>query len=133
MLLVLVSVAGCGPHTDRLAISRNVSLDGTPLDSGSIRFTSVASEKLLVAGAMIQDGAYQIPREKGLLPGTYHLEIYSPDQNAKPIMARAQPGGPGISVAPERIPVEYNVDSQQTIEVTADGENRFVFEINSKP
>ena len=86
----------------------------------------------MAAGAMIQGGAYRIPQEKGLLPGAYHLEITAPDANARPVMVRATPGGPGISVAPERIPPEYNLKSDKTVDVTADGPNHFDFDITSK-
>jgi hypothetical protein len=105
-----------------------VTLNGEPLDGGSIRFTSLGERKL-ATGALIKDGEYHIPQEKGLPPGTYHLEIYAPDNNSPPIIMRNVPGGPGIPTAPERIPAEFNVESQKTIEVTSDGDNHFVFEI----
>ena len=85
----------------------------------------------MASGAMINNGAYHIPREKGLLPGTYHLEINAPDNAGPPVMARNTPGGPGIPVAAERIPPEYNINSNKTIEVTTDGDNHFVFDIVS--
>jgi hypothetical protein len=93
----------------------------------------VGSEKLMAAGAMIRNGEFLIPQENGLLPGTYHVEINAPDADAPPAMERATPGGPGMLVAPDRIPAEYNVESEKTIEVTADGSNRFEFSIVSKP
>ena len=129
----MLTMAGCGPKSDRLAVSGNVSLNGAPLDNGTIRFTSIGSEKLVSSGTMIQDGAYYIPQEKGLLAGTYHVELSSPDKSAPPVMARARPGGPGIPVAPDRIPAEYNLDSKQSIEVTPDGDNQFDFSIDSNP
>jgi hypothetical protein len=114
-------------------LSGYVSLNGAQLDSGTIRFTSVGGAKLVSSGAMIQDGAYHIPQEKGLLAGIYHVELSSPDKSAPPVMARATPGGPGIPVAPDRIPAEYNVDSKQSIEVAPDSDNQFDFSIDSKP
>ena len=132
LALGLLALLGCGPRSDRLAISGSVKLDGTPLDGGSIRFTSLSAEKKLASGAMVQNGEYNIPQEKGLTPGTYHVEISAPDNAAPPIMVRATPGGPGIPTQPERIPPEYNVDSKQTIEVTADGDNHFDFDIVSR-
>jgi len=133
LTLAVLAPAGCRQRTDRLAVSGEVLLDGTLLDSGSIRFTSLGEGKLAASGAMIQDGAYNIPQEKGLPPGTYHVEIYSPDRAAPPVMARGTPGGPGIPVAPERIPEQYNINSKQTIEVATNRENHFVFDIASKP
>ena len=123
---------GCAPRSDRLEISGQVTLDGAPLNRGSIRFTSVGERKAMAAGAMIKNGAYVIPQEKGLLPGEYHLEIHAPDAEAPPIMVSTTPGEPGIPVAPDRIPPEYNVESKKTITVTADESNEFDFDIVSK-
>ena len=122
---------GCGPRSDRLEISGNVSLDHAPLDGGSIQFTSLG-EKMIGSGAMIENGEYHIPQEKGLTPGVYHVVIIAPDNDAPPIVVGAAPGQPGVKTQPERIPPEYNINSKQTIEVTADGDNHFVFDIERK-
>jgi hypothetical protein len=132
-VIALVACPGCGPRSDRLAISGEVTFDGAPLDGGSIRFTSVGSEKVFASGALIEDGEYYIPQEKGLPPGTYHLEISAPDTTAPPVMARATPGGPGVPVAVERIPPDFNINSKHQVKVTQDGDNHFVFEIVSQP
>jgi hypothetical protein len=125
-------VVGCGPRSDRLEVSGSVTLDGAPLDAGAIRFTSLG-EKPLASGAMIREGEYLIPEEYGLSPGKYHVEITSPDTKSPPVMARATPGGPGIQVQRERIPVEYNANSKHSVEVTSDGDNHFEFVIASRP
>ena len=83
------------------------------------------------AGAFIEDGQFDIPQSKGLSPGTYHVEINSPNEGAPPVMDRATPGGPGIPTQPDRIPPEYNINSKQRVDVKADGENHFVFDIKS--
>jgi hypothetical protein len=127
----IAAVAGCGPRSDRLEVSGNVTLDGAPLDAGSIRFTATG-EKPLASGAMVTNGQYLIPQEHGLAPGKYHVEITSPDTKSPPVMARATSGGPGIPVARERIPAEYNTNSKHSIEVTPDGDNEFNFDIVSR-
>jgi hypothetical protein len=129
----LVFVAGCGPRNDRLAVSGNVTLDGAPLDTGSIRFTSQGTEKLSASGATIGNGEFQVPQEKGLPPGTYHVEISAPDTNGPLVSYRGAPGQPAMPpTAPERIPPEYNSNSKHSIEVTPDGDNHFVFDIVSR-
>jgi hypothetical protein len=128
---VVCVCAGCGPPSDRLEITGNVTLDGAPLDGGSIRFTSSGDEPV-AAGAMIENGAYKIPQEKGLPPGTYYVDISAPDTSAPPVMARATPGGRGIPVARDRIPPEYNINSKQTVEVSSDSDNHFTFAIVSR-
>ena len=126
----LVLLSGCGPRSDRLAITGNVTLDGAPLDGGVIRFDLVDGEKIFASGAMIIQGEYNIPQEKGLPPGTYQVAINAPDTTAPLVSYPSAPGEPAAPpTAPERIPPEYNVNSKHTIEVTEDGDNRFVFDI----
>lgn len=130
----LIGLAGCGPATDRLPLSGTVTLDGSPLDEGSIRLESRVGGKILVAVGSIKSGEFDIPREKGLPPGVYHVEISSPDTKAPLVAQRGvagERGGP--PTAPERIPAEYNVESKHTIEVTPNGENHFDFTILSRP
>ena len=40
---------------------------------------------------MVKDGEYHIPQAKGLPPGTYHVEINSPDTKA-PLVAVREAG-----------------------------------------
>ena len=131
MLLSLAATCGCGPESDRLSVSGEVTLDGAPLDSGTILFTSVGAAQLVSSGAMIQDGAYFVPEEQGLVPGTYQVEITSPDKSAPLAMAPAGPDQQGIPVAPDRIPEEYNVKTDKRVEVTRNGDNAFDFDIVS--
>ncbi len=132
MAVVLMASLGCKPRSDRLPISGKVTLNGTSLDSGTIRFSSTGGEKIFATGAMIQNGEYRIPQEKGLPPGTYHLEINSPDTKAPLVLSPAAPGEPTIRTAPERIPPEYNVNSKKTVEVAADSKNSFDFDVVSR-
>jgi hypothetical protein len=130
LAMLLLLSAGCGPRSDRLAVSGAVTLDGAPLDEGSIRLTSTGNGKLFASGAMIQNGKFHVPQEKGLPPGAYRVEISSPDTKAPLVVYKGAPGEAALPpTAPERVPPEYNSNSKQTIEVTTDGDNRFVFDI----
>lgn len=128
---VLLAAAGCGPASDRLPISGEVTLDGAPLDSGSIHLTSKGGERLAATGASIVNGEFQIPQEKGLPPGTYFVEISAPDTAAPLVSYQAGPGQPRLPpTAPERVPAAYNAN--RTIEVTVDADNHFKFEIDRR-
>ena len=128
--MFLLVFVGCGPRSDRLAVNGEVTLDGAPLDQGAIRLTSTGSEKLFASGAVVRDGKFHVPQEKGLPPGTYRVEISSPDTAAPPVVYKSAPGEPTLPpTAPERIPPEYNSKSKQTIEVTTAGDNNFKFDI----
>ncbi len=132
--LALAITAGCGPKSDRLRIHGTVALDGAPVDRGSIRFTPATpteGEQSLSAGAIIVNGKFDIPQEQGLPPGTYLLSVSSPDTSGKQVPYSPGPGAPTIMVAPDQIPVSYNMESKHTIDLEASGENYFEFDIRS--
>ena len=87
-------VSGCGPHSDRHAVSGKITLNGAALDEGEVRFASVGGEKVSASGTHIANGQYQIPQEKGLRPGTYRVEMSAPD-NSKPAASTAGRDSPG--------------------------------------
>jgi hypothetical protein len=132
-IIAILAIAGCGLSSDRLQVTGTVALDGVPLDEGSIRFTSASGEGLIASGATIQQGEYMVPQEKGLAPGTYRVEISAPDTSGKLVYPPSVPGEPKLPpTAAERIPAEYNSKTSQTIEVSADGENHFEFDIKTR-
>jgi hypothetical protein len=130
LLLPLLIVAGCRPKSDRLPLSGKVLLNGQPLDSGSIRFGSSGGQKIFSSGTEITNGEYHIPKEKGVPPGTYRVEISSPDTKAPPIVVRLPGQPPSSPIAPERIPAEYNTNSNKTVEVSTSSTS-FDFDIKA--
>lgn len=118
---------GCGPADGRLKVTGEVLLGGAALDTGSIRFTRTDGESPYSSGAMIRDGEFLIPRDKGLLPGVYNLQISSPDTSGPTVDVG------GVPIARERIPPKYNVDSVESVEVSAEGSNHFKFDIPAAP
>ena len=126
-LFTAATVTGCGPGNElgRVPISGTVNLDGAPLDSGTISFDPV-DEKGTKAGATVTDGKFQIPLERGLPPGKYTVRLFS-----------AAGGGPADSmpgestVQKERIPPAWNTSSKEQIDVKAEGDNVFSFDVKS--
>lgn len=131
-LILVVILAGCGKNPlGREPIHGTVVLHGEPLDQGAIEFRPVAKKGGVSSGAVITDGEYSIPSDKGLPPGEYRVMIFS--AAADPSPAPLGPpgsnpmGGPRPTI--ERIPPQYNVSSQVIVEVTAGGDNRFDYHI----
>jgi hypothetical protein len=127
----LVSLAGCGADNplNRQPVSGAITLDGQPMDHGSIEFSPQADDGVS-SGAMIVDGEYSIPAEKGLPPGEYRVRIYSPEGG----QSAPADGPPGPNMGPpaqERVPPNYNRESEIIVEVTAEGPNEFDYEIQS--
>ncbi len=131
--LLLLFSTGCGEVNPRKEISGKVKLRGTNLDAGTIDFrpiegTVAAGLPSTTAGAVITDGIYQIGAEYGLVPGKYKVLISSGD-GITPDNEEGIPGPSGNFVSKDRIPPQFNVNSQVEIEVTDVGENIFDFEI----
>lgn len=138
-LLVVAGVAlsGCGGGDgkvlDRQPVSGQVTLDGTPLDQGAIRFEPFGEIKeRTVAGSPIANGAYDIPKAGGLPPGKYTVSITSSEA------AAALPSDPTEAMnaagkaqpKPERIPPRYNQNTELVVEIKS-GTNKHDFPLTS--
>lgn len=126
---LLALCAGCGSSDplERQAVSGKVTLHGAPLDAGSIQFMPAEGHegRGLAGGATIANGEYSIAQVRGLPPGVYKVMIFS--AGAVPA-ASAEPG----AIAPpmeERIPAEFNVNSEHTVTVVAGEAKSFDFDI----
>ena len=122
--------AGCGPAYPKgtLAFSGSVTLEGQPLDQGSIEFTSLPGQTEARSGAMVRNGSFSIPAHQGLPAGKYRVRVYSSAGDA----AAAMPEAPGDSTeveVTERIPAAWNTESEQEITVESGAKNEFRFDI----
>jgi hypothetical protein len=147
-IMIGVAITGCGDSDGlpRQPISGKVSLDGQPLDKAWIEFRPDGEGGITVAGAMIQEGGYHVPRQDGLIPGKYRIAISKPELDkdrltplrlkplrkgaAKPNV-EADPYAPRM-MAKQLIPARYNTKSSLVEEVKADQPNDFNFELTSK-
>jgi hypothetical protein len=137
-LVVAICLTGCGgagsSDLDRHVVSGKVTLDGTPVENGTIQFTP--AEKLdreIVSGTSIKNGAYALPAEGGLPAGTYRVAISAstplPPTPTDPDAAMKAAENP--VVAKELIPAKYNTKSELTVEVASKGSTVKDFELTS--
>jgi len=127
-----MSGSGCSPDNSlgRQAVTGNISIDGAPLDQGSILF-SPDQPGGVSSGAEIVDGQYAIPAHQGLTPGEYTVRIYATDATAEAVEPTLP--GPGIKTQPERIPSQYNIRSKLKLTVAeSDKAATFDLDIESK-
>ncbi|MGE3805873.1 MAG: hypothetical protein AB7K24_14455 [Gemmataceae bacterium] len=120
---LIVATLGCadsGPA--RYPVEGTVSFRGTPLESGAIQFEPVTGHGQS-GGAPIINGNFQVPAEKGLLAGQYHVRIYSGTTGVAP----SEPPGPGVPIAAEHIPPRYNTQSTLNAEVGPHRNNKLEF------
>jgi hypothetical protein len=122
-------LAGCSDPQGRQAIRGTVIFQGQPLDRGNIEFVPAGGERTQ-AGAAVQNGRYAIPRDKGLVPGTYKVIIVSWDG---PPLVPDTSESPGISVnftTGQRIAARFNDQTILRVDVTKGGENTFDFQVD---
>jgi hypothetical protein len=129
VVLGLALMAGCGRSGPaRHEVSGTVLFDGKPLDEGVIRFEPLDGQASL-DGATISNGAYRIPKDKGLFPGRYKVLIIGGDGTSGSGNALPKERAPGVTPGKERIPPRYNTASDVIREVKDEEPNRFDFDI----
>jgi len=128
LLLLLCSSLlplGCGPGNGRLRVSGTVTVDGQPLQAGSIRFRPAPGNSAGSAGGRIADGRYQIAAAQGLLPGEYLVTIEATKKTGKQI------DDPQMGLIDELAPVEFNETGQLTATISAGSGNVHNFDLTT--
>jgi hypothetical protein len=131
LLIVCLAFVGCGEPNPlgRRAVYGAVSYQGKPVDYGSIQFLPEDPQHGVSSGAMISDGKYAIKESQGLPPGSYQVMISSPDRGKQEKVEG--PPGDERSLAVERIPKKYNLQTTLKLEVPkARGSQRANFELH---
>jgi hypothetical protein len=130
LALAGIGFSGCADrYGGRQAVSGTVMFQGKPLDQGSIMFLPASDGLPTQSGTTINNGSYTIPREQGLVPGTYKVAISSPDGKTPDPGSDALPGPSGNFASKDRIPPEFNTESKHEVEVKKDASNTFDFKI----
>lgn len=138
LLAVSATIAGCGKKAgpERVPVAGNVSIDGEPLKSGSIRFIPTAPTKGPAAVAQIKEGAYELGATDGPVPGTLRVEIEATEfqefelDDEKAYAERATKGKSPLKKNP--IPAIYNRNSTLTRNLAAEGDRQLDFALSSK-
>jgi hypothetical protein len=76
MLGATLILAGCGSGGDGLAresVSGAVTLEGQPLEQGSIQFVPLSPDKGAPAWGKVVNGSYSIPGSEGPVAGEYSV------------------------------------------------------------
>ncbi|WP_435020147.1 hypothetical protein TA3x_001671 [Tundrisphaera sp. TA3] len=128
--LAFLSV-GCGGEAGapRQAASGTVTLDGKPLESGTITF--IPTEGGPGAFGTIQAGTYRFGTGDGPTAGRYAVEIVDVRPTGRTI---PNPDAPGTTIAEVRnaIPPRYNARTELVADVKPDAENSFRFDLSTR-
>lgn len=111
----------------RLTVSGFVTLNGAPLDGGTISFRGTSGEPF-GARASVDSGQFHIPQHKGLATGTYRVRINKhipaiPDETSRTRVIK-----PGT----ELIPPRYNETTALTADIPQAGVQTLRFDLKTK-
>jgi hypothetical protein len=124
-----VAVTGCGGPYDA-AVSGNVTLDGTSLPRGTVKF--VPEQPAPTGYGLIgSDGSYEIMtgRERGLKSGSYVVTVVA-NEESTPNQNPSLPPIPGKPISPPW----YRSDQTSTLRFTVEpGDNDVNLELTSQP
>lgn len=107
------ALAGCSSN-GLVHVTGEVTVDGSPLESGTISFCSSAGQKgTPSAAAVIEKGRYSA----AVLPGRKRVEIRGYKKVGQKRVAG--PESPLVDIVEEMLPEQYNSKSELTCEVTS--------------
>ena len=130
-ILSLTLLLGCGSQDPRRGLSGTVTLDGEPLALGSISFRGLRGTSGPTAGGEIKEGQFIVPRDGGTFTGTFRVEISATRKTGKQVQDPLL--GMMVDEFEQIIPKQYNLQSELSVEVTADGPNEYEFALESTP
>ncbi|MBN2292599.1 MAG: hypothetical protein JXM70_09250 [Pirellulales bacterium] len=131
LAVIMVLLCGCGRGIDprRAAVHGRVTLDGKPLQEGTISFFPTAGNKGAIAGGQIIDGSYDIPRAKGPMSGKNRIEIRAPHKTGRQV---SSPGGGMMDEYVDLVPSRYRDQELLKADIQSDS-NTLDFKLESTP
>jgi hypothetical protein len=130
-LAVLLLVAGCGKMGNHAEIHGTVTLDGKPLERGSILFEPMGETKGAVTGGEIKEGRYDLPRWKGPAIGWNRVRIMAVRKTGRMLPNPMGPPGSMNEVYEGAVAARFDTESTLKVEVHP-GDNSQDFAAESK-
>ncbi|MCX7426872.1 MAG: hypothetical protein NTW96_14750 [Planctomycetia bacterium] len=121
---VLFLLPGCGGN-GRQKVVGAVTVDAAPLESGTINFRPAPGSKANSSGAGIQNGRFEVPADKGLMPGAYQVTIQGFRKTGR--MVR----DPQMGQIEEIVPMQFNETGARSVTIV-EGKNEFEFTLTQR-
>jgi hypothetical protein len=118
-VLLGVFLIGCADDgLDRAEVHGQVTVDGQPIEQGSISLVPQPGTEGPAVGTAIEDGTYAFDHSDGPLPGSYRVEIRATRKTGRQIVDDMRPPGDNrVDEVEQYLPPRYNSKSELTVEV----------------
>jgi hypothetical protein len=129
---LLLFAFGCGSRgANRGAVSGAVTLDGKPVERGSILFTPIEGTRGSVAGGEIENGRYQLSAKKGPAIGRSRVEVRAMRKTGKMVPKAFGRPGEMVPEQVEAIAPRYNTKTELIAEIKP-GDNTADYDVFSR-
>lgn len=128
-------ITGCSQSgIERVSVEGRITVDGAPLENGSILFIPQGEVRGPTSGGRVKGGQFRIKSERGPTLGLHRVEIRAdddlPDDLTEPTSFTNYDG---FKPPVNRIPARYNVRSDLVVEIKAEGNHDVDFDLSTKP
>ena len=124
----LTSLAiGCASDDGRVAVDGTVTVDGQPLENGTINFQPAPGNQAPSSGSAIRQGNFALATARGLQPGEYLVTVHAFRKSGRTI------NDPQMGQVEEIVPVKFQETMPLKASVTAGAENHLEFSLTSVP
>ena len=123
-LVLTATLLGCG-GTKRQSIEGTVTYGGEKVAQGSIKLIPQTGTKGPSGGALIKDGKFSIPADKGVYVGTFRVELLATKETGR---QSQDVMGEVVKERVQYLPPKYNRESTLTQEITS-GHNELTFKL----
>jgi hypothetical protein len=133
-LLVLWGVVGCAGSDglNRQPVTGSVTLDGTPLDKGTIRFMPTTTEATTETSTTSSGGKYTFGKDSGPVPGEYKVSISAVDDPNIQAKDGMVPGEYRPPTNKDKVPAKFNSNTTLTAKVQSGQSSPIDFTLTSK-
>ena len=119
LMFLLLGGVGCGPNSNTVRVSGEVSFKGEPVQQGEITFRPLQGTKGPATGGAIENGQYDIPADKGpQAGGAYRVEILGLKDSGRVIETGM---GDPVPAFDYYIPPQFNTKSKLEVSIPTGG------------
>jgi hypothetical protein len=132
-LCTLALLPGCSSRPyegkQRIPLKGKVTVDGRPMDAGTISFVPDNVEANRPSGGVILDGQYDVPEPMGANEGSYRVEIHWQKPTGK--KSKAIDSDELIEQRREGLPDKYHKNTELKVEIKKDT-TEFNFDLSTQ-
>lgn len=126
--ILLSTLFGCG-RSERMSVEGTVTLDGQPLEKGSIQLSPLPGTNGPTSGADIVAGKFVIRSSGGPFAGSFRVQITAGGPTGRRVLDPRS--NSMIDEYGQILPARYNSQSELQAEVKAGDSNRLEFALAS--